>query len=162
MRRNLIHVTKVALLSSSPFSATLKACLSLGKVSHGREVRISFYTFFRRAVISGRSLKGRNRTSKDYTLSFLSSLLQHVVHFPPLCANTFCSVNIHMTWALWHAAAGPHLRLLFLYWLLEFEERRVSTGRRVVHRAAIGGDQWHAGVLGVGFGISEGVCGAVT
>lgn len=67
-----------------------------------------------------------------------------------------------MTGALRHAAAGPHLRLLFLQWLSQFEEGRVAAGRRVVNRVAVGGDQRHAGVLGVGFGISEGVCGAVT
>lgn len=67
-----------------------------------------------------------------------------------------------MTEALRHAAAGPRLWLLFLYWLLQSEEGRVAAGWRVVNRAAIGGDQRHAGVLRVDFGISEGVCGAVT
>lgn len=60
-----------------------------------------------------------------------------------------------------HAAACPHLRLLLLYWLFQFEERRVTAGRREEDCAAVGGDQRHAGVLTVGSGIAERVRGAV-
>lgn len=67
-----------------------------------------------------------------------------------------------MTRMLRHAAAGPRLRLLLLYRLFEFEEWWIAAGWRVVNCTAIGRDQWHPGVLRVGFGISEGVCGAVT
>lgn len=66
-----------------------------------------------------------------------------------------------MTGQLRHAAAGLRLGLLLLCWLFQFQQRRVAAGRRVVNRAAVGGDQGHAGVLRVGFGIREGVCGAV-
>lgn len=67
-----------------------------------------------------------------------------------------------MTGELRHAAAGPRLLLHFLNRLFQFEERRVAAGWRVINRAAIGGDQRHAGVLRVGFGICERVCGSIT
>lgn len=43
-----------------------------------------------------------------------------------------------MTTALRHAAAGPRLWQLFLYWLFQFEEGRVAAGWRVVNRVAVG------------------------
>lgn len=64
-------------------------------------------------------------------------------------------------WQLRHTAARLRLRLLLLYWLFQFEEGRVAAGRRVVNRAPVRGDQGHAGVLRVGFGIRAGVRGAV-
>lgn len=67
-----------------------------------------------------------------------------------------------MTRQLRHTAAGLRLRLLLFCWLFQFKERRVAAGGRAINRAPVGGDQGHAGVLGVGFGIREGVRGAVT
>lgn len=64
--------------------------------------------------------------------------------------------------ALRHTAAGPRLRLLFFYWLFQFEEGWVTAGWRVVNCAAVGGDQRHAGIVRVDFGIGERVRGAVT
>lgn len=116
-------------------------------------------------IFCGRSLKGgRKRIAKGRdTPSFLPLLpRQDIPRFPPLSANTSCSVNSHVTGALRHAAAGAHLRLLFFHWLSQFEEGWITAGRRVVNRIAVGGDQRHAGVLRADFGISEGVCGAVT
>lgn len=81
--------------------------------------------------------------------------------FSCFCKNTVCQISDHMTRGLRHAAAGPWLRLLFFYWLLQFQKRRVSTGRCVINRAAIGGDQWHARVVRVDFGIGERVRGAI-
>lgn len=151
---------KVALL-------TLETCLRLGKMSPvvagvTWQGGTSFQTFISPAVCSGRSLKeGRNRMIKDRnTPSFLPSS-PPTAHSLLLCAKTSCSVNSDVTRVLRHTAAGSHLRLLFLYWLFQFEEGWVAAGWRVVNRVAIGGDQWHAGVLGVVSGISEGVCGAV-
>lgn len=66
-----------------------------------------------------------------------------------------------MTGRLRHAAAGLRLRRLLLRRLFQSEERRVTAGWRAVDRAPVGGDQGHAGVLRVGFGIGEGVRGAV-
>lgn len=66
-----------------------------------------------------------------------------------------------MTGQLRHTAAGLRLRRLLLRWLFQFKERRVAAGWRVINRAPVGGDQGHAGVLRVGFGIREGVRGAV-
>lgn len=102
------------------------------------------------------------RMFKDFP-SFFSSLLQSLPCFPPLSANTSCSGNSHMTThRLWHAAAGPHLRLLLLHRLLEFEQGWVAAGWGIIYGVAIGGDQRHARILRGGFGIGEGVCGAVT
>lgn len=66
-----------------------------------------------------------------------------------------------MSGQLGHTAAGLGLRLLLLCRLLQFQERRVAAGGRVINRAPVGGDQGHAGVLRVGFGVREGVRGAV-
>lgn len=105
---------------------------------------------------------GRQKQKHSLFPSFLSYLLQHIPHLPPLCANTSCSVYSDTTGELRHTAAGPHLRLRFLNWLFQFEEGRVAAGWRVVNCAAVGGHQRHAGVLRVGFGIDERVCGSVT
>lgn len=70
-------------------------------------------------------------------------------------------VSGHMTAVLAHAAAGPRLRQLLLHRLFQLEKGRVAAGRRVVNRVAVGGNQWHAGVLGTAFGVKEGLCGAV-
>lgn len=67
-----------------------------------------------------------------------------------------------MTRALRYAAAGPSLELLFVYGLFELEQRWVTAGRCVVHSTAVGGHQWHAGIVGDAFGVGEGVRGAVT
>lgn len=103
-------------------------------------------------------------TRKLPPFSLLPSILtpeKHSPCFPPLCANTSCSIRSHVTGQLGHTAAGLRLRLLLLCWLFQFQERRVAAGWRVIDRAPVGGDQGHAGVLRVGFGIREGVRGAV-
>lgn len=103
------------------------------------------------------------RMFKDFP-SFFSSLFYRAFLASLLSVqNTSCSGNSHMTaHQLWHAAAGPHLRLLLLHRLLEFEQGWVAAGWGIIYGVAIGGDQRHARILRGGFGISEGVCGAVT
>lgn len=148
----------------------LETCLHLGTVSPTVEevaqlagAHVSFYSvmpnIFSRRGGEERGL-GASRCGNFY--SILSYILQHIHHFPPRCANTSCFVYSDMTGELRHAAAGPRLRLHFLKWLFQFEEGRVAAGWRVINRAAIGGDQRHAGVLRVGFGICERVCGPIT
>lgn len=94
-------------------------------------------------------------------LPFILTPEKHIPCLPPLYASTSCSSRSHVTGQLRHTAAGLRLRLLLLCWLLQFKERRVAAGWRAINRAPVGGDLGHAGVLRVGFGIREGVRGAV-
>lgn len=145
----------------------MNSCPHLEKVSP-LLVKKDFYTSSRLPIFSGRSFRAGEEQYCLFISFFPSFLPSSPTSHSTFHASLFSVQTLpvpsrsHMATTLWHTAAGPCLRLLLVHWLLQFKERGVTAGRRVVNRAAVGGNQRHSGILWDGFGIREGVCGPVT